>query len=825
MPRANALRWRARGSSDGITAAAEPACVSSYAPAARAVSVSASQHPDNMPTPEMNRLRDHDASANPDLQASHFQLYRREEHDAFPVESAGVETGAGSTATPASSILVSGPRPPTARPLTTPDSTAQNINKNQSGILKAANETSRPAFLEVVDIALNLADVKWDGIYQDGKQFHAPDHAYMLKRTFELGKWYKDHEDAAQVDMQLVPCRMAKCMVSGGGLEWIRKAFFLMEKFDPGRKFLFTCIGVHPTMVKEFLFLPERFNPATAKVEVLPQYRSWKPPVLRENLPAGSEDHPVTEESVVDSRTWRGNDDGENVVMEDMEVEDNAVDQKNAVSTFGGGTAHKGATWGKKGPEQTSANYTKSAGGDSPGGRSKGTSGTATSKTTKMLKNSQRPVEVTAYGLADSRLHEYFADPSYQSQHLHALRQFFADEQCRKRIVAVGEIGLDYERTQFCPLEIQRRFLELQLPLAAEYDLPLYIHVRGAGCMEEFLEMLDRVVLRKFFPGFRKNLACEELDATLVGWGSPPRAQNRSEVLHGEALLGKDEDAAPSKFTPRAQGRVFRSGVVHSFTGTVADLELLLSYNLFVSVNGCSLRSKAGCLMIKSIPLDRLLLETDAPYCAIEESSPVWKDLKTANCSALSMNCEVGVGKDCTSGTKSLHDGAVRAGLAWGRVASVSKVGSTGRNDSRQASCNMDENNSADVDVSMPYSTPVFPEALAQQTAALPALQAPGGRNYSTQHVELEAMASANGSCATTNLNGQGAFNIRGNKGRGKKGKKGKRRQLTPVEQIQRRNEPINVLQVAEAVALLRGEPIAKVLRAARENTRRLLGI
>ena len=44
---------------------------------------------------------------------------------------------------------------------------------------------------------------------------------------------------------------------NGGALEWIKKTLWLSERFDPSAQFLETCVGVHPTMVKEFLFLPE----------------------------------------------------------------------------------------------------------------------------------------------------------------------------------------------------------------------------------------------------------------------------------------------------------------------------------------------------------------------------------------------------------------------------------------------------------------------------------------------------------------------------------------------------------------------------------------
>ena len=49
------------------------------------------------------------------------------------------------------------------------------------------------------------------------------------------------------------------------------------------------------------------------------------------------------------------------------------------------------------------------------------------------------------------------------------------------RIVAIGEVGLDYARLQFSPKECQHVGLKAQLAVAAETDLPLYLHNRDSG--------------------------------------------------------------------------------------------------------------------------------------------------------------------------------------------------------------------------------------------------------------------------------------------------------------------------------------------------------
>lgn len=56
------------------------------------------------------------------------------------------------------------------------------------------------------------------------------------------------------------------------------------------------------------------------------------------------------------------------------------------------------------------------------------------------------------------------------------------------KVVAVGEIGLDYYYEDACPREIQQQVFEAQLKLAKEFDLPVIIHDREAhGDTMEFL--------------------------------------------------------------------------------------------------------------------------------------------------------------------------------------------------------------------------------------------------------------------------------------------------------------------------------------------------
>ncbi len=73
----------------------------------------------------------------------------------------------------------------------------------------------------------------------------------------------------------------------------------------------------------------------------------------------------------------------------------------------------------------------------------------------------------------------------------------------------------------------------------------------------------------------------------------------------------------------------FGSGVVHSFTEDENVLNQYIGLDLFIGVNGCSLKTKENCEVVKKIPLDRIMIETDAPYCDIRNTHASFKFVKT----------------------------------------------------------------------------------------------------------------------------------------------------------------------------------------------------
>ena len=130
------------------------------------------------------------------------------------------------------------------------------------------------------------------------------------------------------------------------------------------------------------------------------------------------------------------------------------------------------------------------------------------------------------------------------------------------RVVAVGEIGLDYYR-DLSPRDVQRRAFEAQLELAAEHGLPVIVHDRSAH---------------------------DDVLAILSNWCSTL-------------------DARHSTFD-------IRVGVLHSFSGDVAMAEQAVALGFFIGVSGPVTYRNADRLrdVVRAVPLERLLIETDAPY-------------------------------------------------------------------------------------------------------------------------------------------------------------------------------------------------------------------
>jgi len=119
------------------------------------------------------------------------------------------------------------------------------------------------------------------------------------------------------------------------------------------------------------------------------------------------------------------------------------------------------------------------------------------------LESSRVSIELAAkynniYAAVGVHPHDSQASPK---DYLDRLREMVKSDSHRK-IVAIGEIGLDYYR-DLSPREIQRRVFAEQLKLAREFDLPIVVHIREA--MDDSLRILDESGVKRgvlhSFPG------------------------------------------------------------------------------------------------------------------------------------------------------------------------------------------------------------------------------------------------------------------------------------------------------------------------------------
>ena len=133
---------------------------------------------------------------------------------------------------------------------------------------------------------------------------------------------------------------------------------------------------------------------------------------------------------------------------------------------------------------------------------------------------------------------------------METLREF-AKEDC---VVAIGECGLDYNRN-YSPQDVQRKWFEEQVKLAAELDMPLFLHEREAH--EDLVKILSK------YPEM-----CEK-------------------------------------------------ACVHCFTGTKEEAEKYLELGCYIGVTGWICDERRGQSLqeaVTVIPPEKMMIETDAPF-------------------------------------------------------------------------------------------------------------------------------------------------------------------------------------------------------------------
>jgi len=150
--------------------------------------------------------------------------------------------------------------------------------------------------------------------------------------------------------------------------------------------------------------------------------------------------------------------------------------------------------------------------------------------------------------------------PEDRENGLSEIRKYAAE----KKVVAIGEIGLDYYHDKH-PHDMQEDFFIAQLDIAREFELPAIIHLRSS-----------------------KN-----------------PGDNEAVFLDAIRILERER---------------FNNGVTHCFSGNMIEAEKILDIGLMISFTGIITYKNNEELrrVVKMVPLDRMMLETDSPYLTIE---------------------------------------------------------------------------------------------------------------------------------------------------------------------------------------------------------------
>ncbi|KAI4310618.1 hypothetical protein MLD38_035585 [Melastoma candidum] len=161
-----------------------------------------------------------------------------------------------------------------------------------------------------------------------------------------------------------------------------------------------------------------------------------------------------------------------------------------------------------------------------------------------------------------------FDDSGDPEKHYDALLSLAREGIQKGKVVAIGECGLDYDRLHFCPAAIQKKYFEKQFDLACATKLPMFLHMRAAA--DDFCDIMKRNEAR------------------------------------------------------------FTGGVAHSFTGCAEERDKLLSFsNMFIGINGCSLKTEDNVEVVQGLPVERMMIETDSPYCEIKSTHASHKYVKS----------------------------------------------------------------------------------------------------------------------------------------------------------------------------------------------------
>jgi TatD DNase family protein len=177
------------------------------------------------------------------------------------------------------------------------------------------------------------------------------------------------------------------------------------------------------------------------------------------------------------------------------------------------------------------------------------------------------PAIFASAGIHPQEAHRVDADA------LAKLARLAADE----RVIALGEIGLDYYHVDNPTAEVQKAAFVAQMQIAATAGKPVLIHCRTS-------ELATPGAKEKFGPADAWQHLLDLLDA---------------------------------HWSPKNRGKI-PAGILHCFSGTIEQAQRALDLGFYLSFAGNLTYPRAAGLreVAAYAPADRILIETDAPFLA-----------------------------------------------------------------------------------------------------------------------------------------------------------------------------------------------------------------
>lgn len=188
------------------------------------------------------------------------------------------------------------------------------------------------------------------------------------------------------------------------------------------------------------------------------------------------------------------------------------------------------------------------------------------------LDSSQKAVELAQKHnnvYASVGIHPHHANESLKVAEFKSLKKNLEKLAQNKKVVGIGECGLDYyqyQKTKYKDYKIdknfkrvQKKIFELQIKLAYDLNLPLIIHNREAS--DDVLEII-----------------------------------NQQSAISNQQL----------------------KGIFHCFMGNNKLLTWALEHNFYIGINGLVTYNQTVQTIAKQVPLEKILIETDAPLLTPE---------------------------------------------------------------------------------------------------------------------------------------------------------------------------------------------------------------